>query len=154
MATGKTIVLTTWTFVGKVMSVLFNMPFRFVIVFVQRSKHLLISWLQSLSAVTESQENKICHCFYFFPIYLPWRDGIRWHDLSFLVFFFLMLSFKPAFPLSSFTLIRRFFSPSSLSAIRVVSSAYLRLLVFVPECWFQLVTHPAQHFSWCTLHIS
>ena len=51
MTTEKTILLTIETFVGKVMSVLFNMPFRFVIVFVPRSKHLSISWLQSPSAV-------------------------------------------------------------------------------------------------------
>ena len=51
MTTGKTIALTTWTFVGKVMSLLFNMPSRFVIAFLPRSKHLLISWLQSPPAV-------------------------------------------------------------------------------------------------------
>ena len=51
MTTGKTIALTRWTFVGKVMSLLFNMLFRLVITFLPRSKHLLISWLQSLSAV-------------------------------------------------------------------------------------------------------
>ena len=47
MTTGKTVVLTTWTFVGKVMSLLFNMPSRLVIAFLSRSKHILISWLQS-----------------------------------------------------------------------------------------------------------
>ena len=51
MTTGKTIALTIWTFVSKVMSLLFNMLSRFVIAFLPRSKHLLISWLQSLSAV-------------------------------------------------------------------------------------------------------
>ena len=51
MTTGKTIALTRWTFVGKVMSLLFNILSRFVIVFLPRSKHLLISWLQSPSAV-------------------------------------------------------------------------------------------------------
>ena len=51
MTAGRTIVLTTWTFVGKVMSLLFNTLSRFVIAFLPRSKHLLISWLQSLSAV-------------------------------------------------------------------------------------------------------
>ena len=51
MITGKTIALTRWTFVGKVMSLLFNILFRFIIAFLPRSKHLLISWLQSLSAV-------------------------------------------------------------------------------------------------------
>ena len=51
MTTGKTIALTRWTFVGKVMSLLFNMLSRFVLAFLSRSKRLLISWLQSLSAV-------------------------------------------------------------------------------------------------------
>ena len=51
MTTGKTIAFTGWTFVGKVMSLLFNMLSRLVITFLSRSKYLLISWLQSLSAV-------------------------------------------------------------------------------------------------------
>ena len=72
-----------------------------------------------------AQENKVCHCFHCFPIYLPWSDGTRCHDLSF-------LNFKPTFSLSSFPFIKRLFSSSSLSAIRVVSSAYLRLLIFLP----------------------
>ena len=70
--TGKTIALTRWAFFGKVMSLLFNMLSRFGIVFLLRSKGLLISWLQSLSAVIFGvQENKVCHCFHCFPIYLP-----------------------------------------------------------------------------------
>ena len=69
MTTGKTIALTRWTFFGKVMSVLFNMLSRLVIVFLPRSKCLLISWLQSASAVIlEPPKIKVCHCF---PIYLP-----------------------------------------------------------------------------------
>ena len=84
MTTGKIIVLTTWTFVGKAMSLLLNMLSRFVITFFQRGKHLLISWLQSLSAVVfEAQENKIS-LLPFFPFYLPWSNGTRCHDLSFL----------------------------------------------------------------------
>ena len=72
VTTGKTITLTRGTFVGKVMPLLFNMLSRLVIVFLLRSKQLLISWLQSPSAVIfGAQENKVCHCFYFFPIYLP-----------------------------------------------------------------------------------
>jgi len=58
MTTGKTIVLTRWTFVGEVMSLLFNMLFRLVVALLPRSKHLLISWLQSPSAVI-LQSNKI-----------------------------------------------------------------------------------------------
>ena len=85
MTTGKPIVLTRWTFVGKVMSLLFNMLSRLVIVFLSRSKRLLISWLQSPSTVIlePAPQNKVCHCFHCFPIYLPWTDGTRCHDLSF-----------------------------------------------------------------------
>ena len=71
MTTGKTIALTRWTFVGKVMSLLFNMLSRLVITFLPRSKHLLISWLQSLSAVIFKLQKIVCHCFHCFPIYLP-----------------------------------------------------------------------------------
>ena len=72
MTIGKTIALARWTFVGKVMSLLLNMLSRLVITFLPRSKHLLISWLQSPSAVIlEPPQNKVCHCFYCFPIYFP-----------------------------------------------------------------------------------
>ena len=70
MNTGKTIALTRWTFVENIMSLLFNMLSRLVIAF-PRSKSLLISWLQSPSAVILEPQNKICHCFHCFPIYLP-----------------------------------------------------------------------------------
>ena len=69
MTTGKTIALTRRTFVGKVMSLLFNMLSKLFITFLPRNKHLFISWLQSPSAVIlEPQKNKVSHCF---PIYLP-----------------------------------------------------------------------------------
>ena len=85
MTTGKTIALTRWTFVGKVMSLLLNMLSRLVITFLPRSKYLLISWLESLSAVIlEAPQNKVSHCFHCFPIYFPRSDGTRCHDLSFL----------------------------------------------------------------------
>ena len=72
MTTGKTIALTRWTFVGKGMSLLFNMLSRLIITFLPRSKCLLISWLQSPSAaILESPKNKISHCFHCFPIFLP-----------------------------------------------------------------------------------
>ena len=135
MTTGKTIALTRWTFVGKVTSLLFNMLTRFVIAFLPRSKRLLISWLQSPSAVIlEPPKIKsltvsivslsICH-------------EVMGPDAMMSVF--QMLSFKPAFSISSFSLIKRLFSSSSLSAIRVVSSAYQRLLIFllailIPAC--------------------
>ena len=85
MTAGKTIALTRQTFVGKVMSLLLNMPSRLVITFLPRSKCLLISWLQSPSAVIlEPPKDKVWHCFYCFPIYLPWSNGTRCHDLRFL----------------------------------------------------------------------
>ena len=80
MTTGKTIALTIWTFVGKVMSLLFNTLSRFVITFLPRSKRLLISLLQSPSAVI-LEPRKVSHCF---SIYCPWSDGTRCHDLRFL----------------------------------------------------------------------
>ena len=148
MTTGKTIALTRRTFVDKVVSLLFNMLSRLVITFHPRSKRLLISWLQSPSAVIlKSRKIKsatvspsTCH-------------EVMGLDAMILVFW--MLSFKPTFSLYSFTFIKRLFSSSSLSAIRVVSSAYLKLLIFFSwQSWFQLVLLPAQHFSWCALHIS
>ena len=116
MTTGKTIALTRWTFVDKVMSLLFNMLSRLVITFLPRSKRLLISWLQSPSAVilepkkiksatVSTVSPSICH-------------EVMGPDAMILVFW--MLSFKPTFSLSSFTFIKRIFSSSSLSAIRVV----------------------------------
>ena len=85
MTTGKIKALTRQTFVGKVKSLLFNMLSRLVITFLPRSKRLLISWLQSPSAVIlEPPQNKVCHCFHCFPIYFPWSDETRCHYLSFL----------------------------------------------------------------------
>ena len=84
MTTGKTIAFTRWTFVGKVMSLLFNMLSRLVTDFLPRSKHLLISWLQSPSAVILEPPKIVCHCFHCFSTLLPWSDGTRCHDLSFL----------------------------------------------------------------------
>ena len=82
MTTGKTIALTRQTFVGKVMCLLFNMLSGLVRTFLPKSKHLLISWLQSPSAVIlEPPKNKAWHSF---PIYFPWSDGTRCHDLCFL----------------------------------------------------------------------
>ena len=71
MTTGRTIALTRWTFVCKVMSLLFNMISRLVITFLPRSKCLLISSLQSPSAVILEPPKIKCHCFHCFPIYLP-----------------------------------------------------------------------------------
>ena len=73
-----------WTFIGKVMSLLFSMLSRFVIAFLPGSKRLLISWLQLPPAVILEPKKIVCNCFHCFPIYLLWSDGTRCHDLSFL----------------------------------------------------------------------
>ena len=91
MTTGKTIALTMWTFVRKVMSLLYNMPSRLVKAFLPRSKlpRHVVSPFNFMAAVTicsdfGAPQNKVCHCFHCFPIYLPWNDGTRCHDLSLL----------------------------------------------------------------------
>ena len=117
--TGKTIALTRWTFVGTVMSLLLNMLSRFIITFLPRSKRLLISWLQSPSAVIlEPSKNKVCYCFHCFPIYLHEMMG---PDAMILVFW--MLSFH-----------------------KVVSSAYLRLLIFLPAILILAYASPSPAF--------
>ena len=107
-----------------------------------------MSWLQLPFAVIGAQESKICHSFHFVPFYLLWNDGtaMLWNAIILLIVLW-MLSFKPAFSFSSFTLINRYFSSSSLSANRVRSSAYLRLLIFLLA--IQLVIHPA----WQAFHM-
>ena len=128
MTTRKTIALTRRTFIGKETSLFFNMLSRFVITFLPRSKRLLISWLQSPSAVIlEPKKIKSATVFIVCPSNC---QEVMGPDAVILVFW--MLSFQPTFSLSSFTFIKRLFSSSSHSAIRVVSSAYLRLLVFLP----------------------
>ena len=85
MTTGKTRTLTRWTFIGKVMSLLFNMLSRLVITILSRTKNLLISWLQSPSTVIlEPPKIKSATSSTGWPIYLPWSDGTGCHDLSFL----------------------------------------------------------------------
>ena len=84
MTTGKTIVLTRNNFVIKVMSLVFNMLSKLVIVLLPRCMHLLISWLQSPSAVILELKKIKSDTFHCFPIYFPGSDGTRCHDLSFL----------------------------------------------------------------------
>ena len=84
MTAGKTIAFTRQIFVGKVMSLLFNMLARLVITFLPRSKHLLISWLQSPSAVILESRKKSQPLYPLFPHLFAVSDGTRCHDLSFL----------------------------------------------------------------------
>ena len=82
MTTGKTIALTRRTFVGKVMSLLFNMLSRLLITFLPRK----VNFMASITICSDfgAQKNKVWYCFHCFPIYFPWSDGTRCHDLSFL----------------------------------------------------------------------
>ena len=84
MTTGKITALTRWTFVGKVISLFYNTLSRFVIAFHSRSK-CFFNFMAAVTICSDfgAQENKICNCFCFFPIYLPWNDGIGGHYLSF-----------------------------------------------------------------------
>ena len=148
MTTGKTIALTRWTFVSKVMSLLFNMLSRLVISFLPRSKHLLISWLQSPSAVIlEPQKIK--------SVTVPIVSPSICHEVmgpDAIVLVFWMLSLKPTFSFSSFTFITRLFG-SLLSAVRVLSSAYLSLLIFSPAILIPACasSSPRLYSSWNSL---
>ena len=84
MTTGKTIALTRWTFVGKVMSLLFNMLSGLVLTFLPRSKRLNFMAAITICSDFGAPQNKVWHCFHCFPIYFPLSDGTRCHDLSFL----------------------------------------------------------------------
>ena len=85
MTAGKNTALTIWTFVVKVMSLLFNMLSRFIIAFLSRSKCLLISWLQSPSTVILEPKKIKSVIFPLFPHLLAMKSWTGWHDLSFLV---------------------------------------------------------------------
>ena len=150
MTIGKTIALPRQTFFDKVMALLFNMLSSLVITFLPRSKHLLFSWLQSQSAVilelpkiksvtVSIVSPSICH-------------EMMGPDAMIIIFW--MLSFKPSCSLSALTFFKKFFTSSSLSVIRVMSSGYLRLLIFLPAILILACVHPSWHFSWCTLCIS
>ena len=126
MTTGKTIALTIWTLVSKVLSLCFNTLSRFVITFLPRSKSSNFIAAVTICRILDTKKRKsllstfppsICH-------------EVMGPEVIILVF--LMFSFKPVFSFSFVTLIKTFFSSSLLSAIRVILSAYLRLLIFLP----------------------
>jgi len=118
ITTGKTIALTRSTFVDKVMSLLFNMLSRLVITLWQQlPSEVILEPKKVKSATVSTVSPSICH-------------EVMGPDA--MIFVFWMLSFRPTLSLSSFTFIKRLFSSSSLSAITVVSFAYLRWLIFLP----------------------
>ena len=96
MTIGKTIALTIWTFVGKEMALHFSTLSSFVIAFLSRNKCLHFKGALTVCTDFGAPQNKVSCCFHCFPIYLPWSDRTRCHNLR-------ILSFKPDFSLSSFT---------------------------------------------------
>ena len=148
-----------------------------VIAFLSRSQCLNFMASVTICSDFGALKNKVSHYFHHVPFHLPWStDGLWWtgrpgmlqfmgsqrvrHDWATelnwmgrdaVIVVFWRLSFKP---LSSFTYIKRLFSFSSLSTIRVVSSAYLRLLIFLLQSWLLLVLCPVQYFERCILHIN
>ena len=141
--TRKTIALTVWTFVGKVMFLVFNMPSKFVIALLPKSKHLWISWLQSpyivileckkIKSVTDSTSTPSI------------RHEVMGPVVMILVFW--MLSFKPTFSISSIPP-RGYLVPLHFLPFSVVSSAYLRLLIF-----FLAILIPAWNSSSLAFHM-
>ena len=146
MTSGKTIALTIWTFVGKVKSLPFNTLSRFIIAFLPKSKCLLISWLQSPSTVIlEPKKIKFVTISIVSPPICHEAMGFFW-----------MMSFKPGFStllsLSSRGSIVLPFLPHRWCHLRVWCISVI--CIFSLQSWVPLVLHPAQHFTWCTLHRS
>ena len=146
MTTGKTIALTMQTCVSKVVSLLFNTLSSFVKTFMPRSKRFLISQLQSpFAVILEPKKRRSVTASTFSP---PICHEVMGLDAMILVS--LILSFKPTLLLSSFTLIKRLFSSSSFLPLEWYYPYIWGCWYFSWQSWFQLVTHPTQHFSWCT----
>ena len=147
MITGKTIALTIWTFVDKVMSLLFNMLSKSVIVFLPRSKHPLVSWLQSPSAVIlEPKKIKSVTASTFSPSICHKVIGLN----AVILGFFKCWVSSEFFSLSFFTLIKRSFSILTFchySDIICISEA----LIFLPAILITLCHSSTWYFTWCTL---
>ena len=122
--------------------------------FLAGSNCLLISWLQSPSGmILEPKKRKFVTASTFFPSICHIVMALNAMILVLWVFFFLIFSFKLAFSLSTFTLIKRFFCSSSLLPLEWYHPHISGCWFFFCLSWFQLVTHPAWHFTWCAQHI-
>ena len=149
MTTGKTIALTIWTFVGKMMSLLFNMLSRFVIAFLPRSKLLLISWWQSLSTVILKPKKikSVTVCTFPHLFAMKWWDWMPWSSC------FECWVLSQVFPS---TLSHS--SRDSLVSLHFLLLEWYHLHIwgcwyFSQQSWLLLVIHPTWHFAWCTLRI-
>ena len=150
MITGKkkNIALTIWTFIGKVMSLLFNMLSRFVSSPSKQQVSFTCIPVITICSDFGAQENKTCHCFHFSSFYL---HEVMGQDAMILVFWIWVLSQlfdSPLLPLSRDFLVHFCFLPKEW---------YLLIwgcLYFSWQSWFQLVSHPAWHFTWYIIHRS
>ena len=142
-----------WTFVGKVMSLLFNTQFVIVCHSLPSKEQASFNFMATVTIRSDSgaQENQICHCFYFSPFYLPWSDGIRCHERS-----FLDVEFQASFSLSYFTSSKGSLVPLWFLPLECLSSAYLKLLILVllythafTHMWYSLI-HCSHHPQWCS----
>ena len=148
--TGKTIALSRWTFVGKVMSLLFNMLSRLFIAFLPNTKHLLISWLQSQSAVIlEPKKIKSVTVSTVSPSICHEVMGLDAMILVFQCWVLSQLFHSPLSPSSRGSLAPLHFLPLMWYHLHIWGYWY-----FSQQSWFQLLLHSVQHFIWCTLHIS
>ena len=149
MTTGKTIAFTIWIFVGKVMSLLFNILSRLDIV-LPRSKCLNFMAAVTVGSDFGAQENKVYHFFHSPPhlFAMKWWDWIPWsyfYECSILSqLFHPLLS-----PSSRGSLVPIYFLPLEWCHLHIWGYWYFSL-----QSWFQLELHPAQHFEWCILHRS
>ena len=141
--------LTVWTFDGKVMSLLFNTPSSFVIAFLPRSKHFILSWLQSLSAVILEPKKIKSIIASTFPLLFPMK---WWNQMPCSWFSECWVSnqfFHSPSPLSRGSLVPHCCLPLEWDHLRIWGCWY-----FSRQSWFHLVIYPAQHFAQCTLYIS
>ena len=148
LTSGKTIALTRWTSVSKVMCLIFNTLSRFVIAFLARTKRLLILWLPSPSSVIlKPKKIQSVTASIVYPSIFREVMG-----LDVMIFVFLIFSFKPTFFLFSVSsrdsLVPLHFLPYGWCHLHTWGYWYLS-----QQSWFQLVLHPAKHFTWCILHI-
>ena len=154
MTTGKTIAFIRWALVGKVMSLLFNKLSRLVLAFLPWSKCLLISWLQSPSAVILERKKIKSVTVCIFPLSICCE--VMGPDAMILIF--CKLSFKSVFhsPLSLSSrgsLVPLHFLPLDWYHLHIWAH-HSNCCYFSTLSWFLLLIHPAWHFAWCTMHIS
>ena len=149
MTTGKTVTLTIWTFVGKVTSLLFKRMSRFVKAFLPKNKHLLISWLQSPLTVIVEPPKRNLPLFLFFPHLFYEVMGLDTFTLAFWMLILCQLFHSHFSPSSRGSLVPLHFLPLEWYHLHIWGCWY-----FSQQSWLQPVIQPAQHFTWCTLHIS